>query len=105
MLIWAMLLAETAPAPLHFDLAKLPHSEARCGQQTNGEILVCGSNADRHRLHAIEGDYAETPVRASVGLGGGATLTAHADNALVGGFSSPRAMVTLSVPFGKGKKP
>lgn len=114
MAVWALLLAAAAagppappkPAAIAFDLAKAPTAESneRCGKGTAEEILVCGKTTDRRVKPLDEAKFKERPVRASLGVGNGMKLAAEAKKAEVGGFTSPRAMITFSIPLGPGKK-
>jgi hypothetical protein len=70
--------------------------------QASGDVVVCGSRdaQERFRLRPLEDRrFAERPTRAEMDIPGGGKLKAHGQQGNVGGFSSPRAMVTLSWPF------
>jgi hypothetical protein len=114
MAIVAMLMMiEASPVVLatDFDIAKLPIRPRRCGQSEGGEIVVCGSTDRRlHNIETIDGEK-----RAVVNLGGGVVASAHGTERMIGGgggelstvpkgVEAPAAMVTFSIPFGRGKK-
>jgi hypothetical protein len=70
--------------------------------QASGDVVVCGNRdaQERFRLRPVEErGFAERPVRAEMTIPGGGKLKAHGQQGNVGGFTSPRAMVTLSWPF------
>lgn len=98
----AVLLAQAAVVPLDFDLAKLPKSAAKCSQGSGDEIVVC--KAPDRRLHAPAKVYGDKPVRADFDIGNGKRLKVEGVQRSFPGASAPAAMVTLSIPFGSGKK-
>ena len=70
-----------------------------------GEIVVCGSRSQEQRLGPIavpEPEPADDPL--SFRLPGGGKLNAHAMQRTVGGFTGQGAAITLTIPFGKGRK-
>jgi hypothetical protein len=65
-------------------------------------VVVCGRDdvEARYRLKPVEDErFATRSLRAETGVFGNGSLKAHGKQATVGGFSAPRAMVTLAVPF------
>jgi hypothetical protein len=96
-----LMAAQTVPGPPSDEVAALPRltPERHCSA-SNDEIVVCGGGLQSQRIEPL-------PVRAvdpmipdaSVHLGGGKTLTAHAENSSNPTVSAPRAMVTLKIPF------
>jgi hypothetical protein len=90
---------EAAPPPRVF--LKGAESRACDAGHAGGEVVVCGRGdvQDRFRLRPAEDPrFADRPVRAETSIGN-AKLRAHGEQGSVGGFTSPRAMVTLSWPF------
>ena len=90
--------------PLDFDLARYRASgEGSCAGAGAGDVLVCGPRRGR-------GDYPldywdrvfgpERPIRAEVGLGGGATGDIHVEEHDFGnGRVARRVMVGIKLPF------
>ncbi len=99
-LFWALqVAAASAPAPIAFDLAKYRPSERRCGEGEGSDIVVCGRRRVEPNLK-MHPRWAEKPVRAEVGLGGGATLRAYGESVeMPGGNVSKRGMVGIRLPF------
>ncbi|WP_114952326.1 hypothetical protein [Sphingosinicella terrae] len=102
--------AASAPPPimpLPFDLRTIPSDQGRggpetCGETEGDEILVCGRRRDdeRYRVRMPANPYAEAPVRAGMGLGGGATAVVQVQSVeFPAGQISKRALVTIRVPF------
>jgi hypothetical protein len=108
MIALCLLAAVTAPSeappatipPRHFLRGAEPRACDTAA--SNGEVVVCGrTDADaQYRLRPQDDQrFAEQPVRAEAKVLGEGTLKAHGEQAEVGGFSAPRAMVTFSWPF------
>lgn len=91
--------AAPEPVPVDFDLAKYHRSKgAGCGDASGAEIVVCGRRFNQDpdpdgRLARLYGD--ERPLRAEVGIGGGATANAHVESA-----EMPRGAVAKRIMFG-----
>lgn len=110
MLALALLLAavtaqdrRTLPAP-DIDSVVTLIPKPTCDRSAD-EITVCGSaDPSRFRLPALAKRYEEPPVRSEFRLPGGARGSVHAISRSVGGFTSPGAAVTLTIPFGKKKR-
>ena len=101
---WAMI----APAaqqgdPLDFDLARYRASgEGSCAGAGAGDVLVCGPRRGRgdYPLDYWDRVFAEPPLRAEVGLGGGATGDVHVEQHDFGnGRVARRVMVGIKLPF------
>ena len=90
--------------PLDFDLARYRGGgEGNCAGAAAGDVLVCGP---RHGRGDYPLDYwdrifgPERPLRAEVGLGGGATGDIHAEQHDFGnGRVAQRVMVGIKLPF------
>lgn len=101
-----ILMAEPAPPdplPPH-NFLKQAAPRRPCGQPAaNGDIVVCAREEadEQYRLRPLaDADrYDQKPLRAETRVFGGGKLAAHTEGANVGGFTSNRAMVTLSFPF------
>ncbi|QAY79053.1 hypothetical protein [Sphingosinicella sp. BN140058] len=108
---WLLMLqtaaASSAPVPSDFDLAKIRAADTdlsitgRCAASNAAEIVVCGRrrspDADRDRYRP---EFAEKPLRAEIGIGGGATARAFVDSvAMPNGEVSKRVMVGVKLPF------
>jgi hypothetical protein len=91
--------------PLDFDLARYrSEGNGSCGGVAGAEVLVCGPRHGR-------GDYPleywdrvfgpEPPIRAEMGLGGGATGNIHAERHEFNdrGRVANRVMVEIKLPF------
>lgn len=93
-------LAESPSPPRHF-----LNGATRPGCETPavaGEVVVCGQKDTdaQYRLRPVEdARFEERPVQAKTRIFGSGSLQAHGTQANVGGFSAPRAQVTLSFPF------
>lgn len=95
--------ASPAPIPADFDLAKLkpPQSEFAIGGDCRGEeadeIVVCGRRrgASKYPLEEMERRYKEKPIRAEMGIGGGATARAYVEQ-----VEMPQGQVSKRVMFG-----
>lgn len=86
----------TSPADGHYVTA-VPH---RCPPAPDGAIVVCAADPDRFRMKPLAAEFHNDPVRAEVGLGGGARLDVHVSSAaLPGGAVSKRVMVGLKIRF------
>jgi hypothetical protein len=103
-LLTMMAAAIAAPAPAASPPRTVPKgAEVRaCDAGPANEVVVCARReADEpYRLKPIEdARFAPRPVRAEANIPGGGKIKAHGEQGSVGGFTSPRAMVTLSWPF------
>jgi hypothetical protein len=90
--------------PLDFDLARYRGSgDGSCAGAAAGDVLVCGprrrgGNYPLDHWARIFGP--ERPIRAEVGLGGGATADLHAEQHDFGnGRVANRVMVGIKLPF------
>jgi hypothetical protein len=73
---------------------------ADCDPGQGSDIVVCGHRRpSADPLDAKARLYVPKPVRAEIGLGGGATVNVHGEDAQVGNAIAHRVMVTLKVPF------
>jgi hypothetical protein len=103
--------AALAPAPpppakidaIHFDLATAKPADPApgCGASTASEIVVCARRRGWvYPLDKMAKIYEAKPLRAQVGLGGGATANVHVEQAEIApGVKSNRLMVSIKVPF------
>ena len=83
-------------APPHNYLKPPP---AHCEKGNAEEVVVCGGQDERYRLHPIDADeYADAPIRAQTGVAGG-VLGAAASRVAVGGFPSNRIMLNFKIKF------
>lgn len=89
---------------LAFDLARYRGGDGACAGAAAGDVLVCG------RLRHGGGDYPlaywarvfgpEPPIRAEMGLGGGATGDVHVEQQeYSNGTVAKRVMVGIRLPF------
>jgi hypothetical protein len=72
-----------------------------CDRSAKDEVVVCADkDADkRYRLQPIDnGKYADRPIRAETGIGGGVLGIAGAQTS-VGGFPSNRIMLNFKIKF------
>jgi hypothetical protein len=99
----AMALQAAAAAPLaariDFDLAKYRPAERGCGEADGAEIVICGRRRAEPNLK-MDPRWVDKPVRAEIGLGGGATLRAYGESVeMPGGQISKRGMIGIRLPF------
>jgi hypothetical protein len=101
----AMTGADGSPTPLAFDLARYrSEGGGGCAGAGAADILVCGP---RRSGGAYPLDHwarifgPEPPIRAEMGLGGGATANIHAERHDFNdrGRSANRVMVGIKLPF------
>ena len=106
--LWvALQAAGPAPAgavPIDFDLARVKPAEPErgCATDNPSEIVVCGRRPLRndYPLEAMAERYREKPVRAEIGLGGGATGRAYLEQVeMPQGQVSRRIMFGVKLPF------
>ena len=84
------------PAPPHNYLKPPP---ASCDEGSVDEVVVCGGQDERYRLHSVDGDkYADAPIRAEVRVAGG-VLGLTASQAMLGGTASNRIMLNFKIKF------
>jgi len=113
MLAWLFALQASASSPpadvtaTDFDLAKVrtpgdsPWSRG-CRRTEGSEILVCGRRrgGDDYPYEEMERRYKEKPVRAEIGIGGGAKARVYVDQVeLPQGQVSRRVMFGIKLPF------
>jgi hypothetical protein len=103
--------AAPAPAPpasskvdaIRFDLARVRPADplADCDRSDGSEIVVCGRRkAYAYPLDKMAKIYERGPLRAETGIGGGATVDVHVEDAQLGsGLISHRVMLRLKMPF------
>jgi hypothetical protein len=95
--------AAAAPAAIDFDLARYrPSRPQGCGSATGTEIVVCGRRLNREidPSGELARRYAGRPLKAEVGLGGGATARSYVQSAeMPRGAVSKRIMVGIKLPF------
>ncbi len=99
-LLWAFQLA-AAPVPdaIEFDLAKYRPAERRCGEGDATEIVVCGRRRPEPGLE-LDPRWIDKPLKAEIGLRGGATLRAYGESVeMPGGHVSKRGMIGIKLPF------
>jgi hypothetical protein len=99
MLMFAMV--QAVPGPPSDEVTAVPRltPERQC-RASNDEIVVCGGGLQSQRLQPLPARAVDPMLpEASIHLGGGKTLTAHAENSGNPTISAPRAMVTLKIPF------
>ena len=93
--------AASQPGPA-LQQAAAPHNYLKpppCEKGSADEVVVCGSQDERYRLHPVDADrYADAPIRAETGLAGG-VLGAAASRVTVGGFPSNRIMLHFKIKF------
>jgi hypothetical protein len=100
-LIMALQAAAAVPPymmPVPFDLAKVkPAEDGGCARGEGGEIVVCGRRALNRDIpvEELERRYREKPVRAEIGLGGGAAGRAYLDQA-----EMPQGQISRRIMFG-----
>ena len=98
MLIW-LVLQSVATAGPPADL-RTPVRSVRCRPGDGDEITVCGRGQQSpYRLKRLEAPAPDRPIRAEVGLGKGARVSAVTQEAGLPGASAKRAMVRLTSPF------
>ena len=102
-MLMALLLQVTA-APDGGDRLAVTRPACPSGPNADGDVVVCARPIDR-RLHPLP----TLPVRRAVDpstfrLAGGADLHLHAIRTELPGAVGEGAAVTLTVPFGRGKK-
>ena len=95
--------AAAVSSSISFDLGDVVPHKTTCssqGGEAKGDIIVCAKPGDPDK-DRISGPYAEKegPPQAEFGLFGRARAKIHAEQANVGGFTTNRAMVTVTVPF------
>ena len=84
------------PAPPHNYLKPPP---VLCDKGNADEVVVCGGQDERYRLHPVDADkYADPPIRAEVGVAGG-VLGLTASQVMLGGTSSNRIMLNFKIKF------
>lgn len=86
-----------------FDLRDVVTDKAACssqGAESKGDIVVCGKRGDPEKAHIL-GSYVENeePAQAEFGLFGRVRGKINVEQGNVGGFTTNRAMVTVTVPF------
>ncbi len=99
--------AGAGPAPVDFDLAKVPAAghgawvRPGCRSGGPGEIVVCGRRSGgNYPMEEMARRYASRPVVAETGIGAGATARAFVEQVELGaGQISKRAMVGIKLPF------
>ena len=102
---WAMIAPAAQQAdPLDFDLARYRSGgEGNCAGAAAGDVLVCGPRHGRGDYPLAYWDRVfgpERPLRAEVGLGGGATGDLHVEQHDFGnGRVARRVMVGIKLPF------
>lgn len=110
---WSLLIAFQAaassapagPLPVEFDLkthkpAPDPEGAAACAQQNASDIVVCGRRGQGYRVPELDGRYDEKPLRAEIGIGGGATLRGYVESVeFPNGQVSKRAMIGIKTKF------
>ncbi len=101
----AALFLDAAAASLStsFDLRDLPAKKTGCSSQkgeAKGDIIVCARTGDPDKAR-LSGPYDERdgPPQAEFVLFGRVRARIHGDQANIGGFTTNRAMVTVTVPF------
>ena len=103
-----ILLAQAvAGPPVPIELRQVaPRSSSPCPTTgDDGEIIVCGRRPENQRLAKLpEADKPAPSDPLSFRLPGGGKGNVHAIQSTVGGFTGQGAAVTLTFPFGKGKK-
>ena len=62
-----------------------------------GDVVVCGARAT-DRMSVLP-EVIEPPIRARIGLGGGATATLHGIQSALPGGTGSGAAVTIKLPF------
>jgi len=86
-----------------FDLRNVAKGKAACsseGDESRGDIVVCANRGNHENTRIFEShDEEEGPPQAEFGLFGNVRAKIHTERANVGGFTSNRAMVTVTVPF------
>lgn len=89
-----------APLPaIDFDLAKAVAAKPVCGAAgASGDIMVCARRHD-DRLPSLDATPADIVPKADIGLFGQVRGKVQADQGNVGGFSSKKAKVTVTIPF------
>jgi hypothetical protein len=102
---------EPAPAPamIDFDLARLQAADTSaaarlwaCTSRDPEEIMVCAPRpiAGAYPYERMARLFAEEPLVAETGIGGGATARAYVESVQLGnGMISNRAMVGVKLPF------
>jgi len=95
--------AAPAPAAIDFDLAKYHRSPGeRCDRSNASEIVVCGRrlNQEIDPTGELARRYATRPVKAEVGIGGGAVARSYVEAAeMPRGAVSKRIMIGIKMPF------
>lgn len=96
-----MLLQANGPAMVpgleRFDLATVARPSGCGADAAEGEVVVCGARAT-DRMATLP-EVVEPPIRAQIGLGGGATATLHGIQSNLPGGTGSGAAVTIRVPF------
>lgn len=90
-----------APLPVSFDLAALPPG-GDCRGAGGAEIIVCGRRPGRgdYDFEKWEKVFAQVPIVAQMGIGGGAVARAYVERAAMpNGEVSNRVMVGIKLPF------
>lgn len=103
-----ILLAQAvAGPPVPIELRQIaPRSASPCpATSEDGEIVVCGRRREDQRLVKLPEAGEVAPFDPlSFRLPGGGKGNVHAIQSNVSGFTGQGAAVTLTIPFGKGKK-
>ena len=102
-----LLVQAVAGPPVPLELRQTaPRSSTPClATSEDGEIVVCGRRTEDQRLAKLpEADETAPSDPLSFRLPGGGKGRIHAIQSNVGGFTGQGAAVTLTFPFGKGKK-
>jgi hypothetical protein len=90
-----------APLPVDFDLAQVRPGDD-CRREGGAEIIVCGRRPGRgdYDFEKWEKVFAEKPIVAELGIGGGAVARAYAESVdMPQGQVSKRIMVGIKLPF------
>jgi hypothetical protein len=96
-----MMLQAGGPAMLpgleRFDLATVA-VRSGCGDDAaTGDVVVCGARTPDRVV--VLPEVADPPIRARIGLGGGASATLHGIQSTLPGGSGSGAAVTIRLPF------
>ncbi len=71
----------------------------RCDVGKPGEIVVCASDPKRYRLEPLAASSPEGMLKAEARLSRNATIDLHAEQVMISGTPSNRAMVGLKIGF------
>jgi hypothetical protein len=101
MLLALIFLEATAVSPpMDFDLRDIPADKTGCSTRekaAKGDIIVCAQGRDEDRI--FDPPTEEGLPEAEFGLFGRVLGKIETQRANVGGFTSNRAMVTVTIPF------